>query len=122
VVKFPKGARALFPLRVKCKDVTDAILLRHPMLKGVLSSPETGHQLQFLESEIMMRVLGECQKHNIVALPVFDCVVVKASAQGTVNAIMRREFKAVAGLDVIVKRELPSSQANAAGEIDAGDL
>ena len=122
VVKFPKGARILFPRRVKCEDVTEAILLRHPMLKGVLSSPETGHLLQFLESEIMMRVLRECQKHNIVALPVFDCVVVKSSAQGTVTAIMRREFKAVAGLDVIVKRELPSLQATAAGEIDATDL
>jgi hypothetical protein len=125
VVKFPKGARALFPKRVKCEDVTEAILLRHPMLKGVLSNPETGHRLQFLESEIMIRVLHECQKQNIAALPVFDCVVVKSSAQGTVNGIMRREFKAVAGLDIIVKRELPSLgrlQANAAGEIDAGDL
>jgi hypothetical protein len=64
VVKFPKGARDLFPRKVKCKDVTDAILLRHPMLKGVLSYPETGHQLQFLESEIMMRVLRECQNHS----------------------------------------------------------
>jgi hypothetical protein len=100
---------------VKCEDVTEAILLRHPMLKGVLSNPETGHLLQFLESEIMMRVLRECQKHNIVALPVFDCVAVKSSVQGTVNGIMRREFKAVAGLEVTVNRELP-------GEIDARDL
>jgi hypothetical protein len=122
VVKFPKGARALFPRRVKCEDVTEAILLRHPMLKGVLSSPETGHRLQFLESEIMMAVLSEChQKRNIVALPVFDCVVVKASVEGIVREIMRREFKAVAGLDVTVKRELPllgSLQLNDAGEID----
>jgi hypothetical protein len=45
IVKFPKGARALFPRRVKCEQVTEAILLRHPMLKGVLSYPETGHEL-----------------------------------------------------------------------------
>jgi hypothetical protein len=119
VVKFPKGARALFPKRVNCKDVTEAILLRHPMLKGVLSSPETGHLLQFLESEIMMGVLRECQKHNIVALPVFDCVVVKSSVQGTVRGMMRREFKAVAGLDVTVNRESPSlgSLAEAAADL-----
>jgi hypothetical protein len=103
VEKLPKGSRNLFPRRVECKDVTEAILLRHPMLKGVLSYPETGHQLQFLESEIMMRVLRQCQKRNIVALPVFDCVVVKAS----VEKIMRREFKVVAGVDVVVKRESP---------------
>ena len=105
VKQLPQGSRRLFPRRVKCEDVTEAILLRHPMLKGVLSSPETGHQLQFLESEIMMRVLRQCQKRNIVALPVFDCVVVKASAEDVVEEIMRREFRAVAGLQVTVNRE-----------------
>ena len=121
VQQFPKGSRALFPRRVKCEQVTEAILLRHPMLKGALSSPETGHRLQFLESKIMMAVLRECQKRNIVALPVFDCVVVKASEEATVRKIMRQEFKAVAGLDVTVKRELPllgSLEANDVGEID----
>lgn len=125
VVKFPKGARALFPRKVECRDVTEAILKRHWMLRGVLSNPETGHKLQFLESEIMMRVLCQCQKRNIVALPVFDCAVVAASAEGIVREIMRREFKAVAGLDVTVKREMASlggSQANAAVEVDARDL
>jgi hypothetical protein len=107
VVKFPKGARGLFPRRVRCEDVTDAILQLHPKLRVFLPSGEIGHQLQFLESEIMMCVLRKCQERNIVALPVFDCVVVKASAEGTVREIMRREFKAVAGLDVTVKRELP---------------
>jgi hypothetical protein len=125
VLKFPKGARALFPRRVKCEDVTEAILLRHPMLKGVLSYPGTGHQLQFLESEIMMGVLRSCQGRNMVALPVFDCVVVKASAEGVVREIMRRQFKTVAGLDVTVKTELPSAgvlRSGAAVDVDARDL
>ena len=56
-----------------------------------------------------MGVLRECLMHNIVALPVFDSVVVKASAENTVREIMRREFKAVTGLNVTVKRELPKS-------------
>ena len=73
----------------------------------------------------MMRVLRSCQARSIVALPVFDCVVVKASAEGVVEEIMLREFKAVAGFDVTVKRELPllgNLQADAAEEIDARDL
>ena len=73
VTQFPKGVRALFPQKVKCGEVTDAILQRHPTLKGVLSSEESGHQLQFIESEIMMGVLRKCVEHNIVALPIFDC-------------------------------------------------
>jgi len=121
--KFPKGAKVMFPRRIKCHDVTEAILRLHPKLKGVLSSYEIGHRLQFLESKIMMGVLGKCQRRNIVALPVFDCVVVKASAESAVREIMRREFKATTGLEVTVKRELPvqgSVQVEAAGEIDPG--
>jgi hypothetical protein len=119
--KFPKGAGALFPRRIKCGDVTDAILRRHPKLKGVLASIEIGHQLQFLESEIMMGILRKCRKRDIVALPVFDSVVVKSSAENTVREIMRREFKAVTGLAILVKRELPQSgnmKASVAVEID----
>jgi hypothetical protein len=93
VTQFPKGARALFPRKVKCSNVTDAILQRHPMLKGVLSSEETGHQLQFIESEIMMRVLRKCLERDIVALPIFDCVIVKSSAEETVKEIMKAEFR-----------------------------
>ncbi len=106
VTQLPKGARALFPRNVKCSDVTEAILHRHPLLKGVLSNWETGHRLQFMESEIMMAVLRGCQNHNIVALPIFDCVVVKASAEKTATEIMLREFEAATGSDAEVKREL----------------
>ncbi len=109
VKQFPKGARKLFPRRVRCGDVTAAIQERHPKLRGVLSSYEIGHQFQFIESEIMMGVLRKCLERNIVALPVFDCAVVKSSAEKAVSEIMRQEFKAVTGLSVTVKRELPRS-------------
>jgi len=105
VTQFPKGSRALFPPSVNCSGVTDAILQRHPLLKSVLFNPDTGHQLQFMESEIMMAVLRKCRERNIVALPVFDCVVVKASAENTVKEIMVGEFKSATGLDAEVKRE-----------------
>jgi hypothetical protein len=100
--KFPKGARKLFPRRVMIADVTAAIFERHPMLKGTLSVAGIGHNLQFMESKIMMGVLRRCQKKRIIALPVFDCVVVRASAAEEVKAIMRKEFKSVSGLDVEV--------------------
>ena len=105
VDKFPQGARTLFPRRTTCADVTGAILQRHPKLEPLLSNPDTGHRLQFLESEIMMRVLRQCQRRSIIALPVFDCVVVKASAEEVVRWIMVQEFKAVTNLDIVVKRE-----------------
>jgi hypothetical protein len=48
--KFPKGARKLFPRRVKVADVTATIFEQHPMLKGALSVAGIGHELRFLES------------------------------------------------------------------------
>jgi hypothetical protein len=104
--RLPKGSRKLFPRRVTVVDVTTAIFERHPMLKGVLSAAGIGHTLQFLESEIMMGVLRRCRKLGIVALPVFDCAVVKASAAQTVKKIMEEEFRAVSGLDVKVHDEV----------------
>jgi hypothetical protein len=105
VTQFPKGARKLFPRTVKCSDVAAAIQQRHPKLGAVFSNPDTGHRLQFIESEIMMRVLRTCQQSSIIALPIFDCVVVKASAVSRVTEIMKQEFKAATGLDAVVKRE-----------------
>jgi hypothetical protein len=77
--QFPKGTRALFPKKIRMADVTNAIMARHPQLKGCFSLPRIGHRLQFLESEIMMRILRSCKSESIIALPVFDCVVVKAA-------------------------------------------
>jgi uncharacterized membrane protein YcaP (DUF421 family) len=62
-----------------------------------------------LESKIMMGVLRRCQKKGIVALPVFDCVVVRASAAIAVKAIMEEEFRSVAGLDVEVHDEVDAT-------------
>jgi hypothetical protein len=103
--QFPKGTRQLFPRKLKIAQVTEAIFERHPMLKNVLATPGIGHTLMFMESEILMRVLRRCQQRSIVALPVFDCVVVKASVEEPVRRIMRQEFKAVTGLEIEVRDE-----------------
>lgn len=78
-------------------------MARHPQLKGCFSWPRTGHRLQFLESEIMMRILRGCKSEGIVALPVFDCVVVKTAMSFPAQVIMKREFKAETGLDAEVR-------------------
>ena len=107
VVRFPVGTRALIPdKKVKITDVTEGILEQHPMLKGVLSSGWIGHRLQFLESEIMMAVLRKCRDRSIVALPVFDCVVARASAMEIVERIMQSSSREIAGLDISIKPEV----------------
>ena len=104
--KFPKGTRAMFPRRIKCSDVVGAILARHPKLRGVLLTLGIGHQFMFIESEIMMRILNQCRSRGIVALPVFDCVVVKVSEANKVERIMKSLFEEFTGLGIEVKREM----------------
>jgi hypothetical protein len=54
----------------------------------------------------MMGILRQCRKRDIIALPVFDCVVVKASEADAVEKIMTKEFKAATGLTAEVRREM----------------
>jgi hypothetical protein len=54
----------------------------------------------------MMGVLRQCNKRSIVALPVFDCVVVRASAEEAATKIMKQQFRKVAGLDAEVRLEM----------------
>ena len=103
--RFPVGMRGLFPKRFKITDVTGAILQRHPALKRVFGNAESGFRLMFLESEIMMSVLRSCRERGIVALPVYDCVVVRGSAAPAAQDIMRAAFKNVAGFDGVVRWE-----------------
>jgi hypothetical protein len=52
----------------------------------------------FLESQIMMCVLQHLREVGVVALPVFDAVIVKASTAVAVEAVMRGQFQRFTGL------------------------
>ena len=96
---FPKGENVRFPKKVKIGDVIGAIREKHPMLGSVLSTG-AGFHLMYLESEIMMRVLEKLRHQNIVGLPVFDGVIVKASKAETAKAVMKEQFNKATGLEI----------------------
>ena len=74
------------------------------MLKSVLATG-IGFRLMYLESEIMMRVLENLLNHSIVGLPIFDGVIVKASAAEATTAVMREQFKKATSLEIQVRLE-----------------
>ena len=59
----------------------------------------------FLESKIMTEVILQLKELNIVALPVFDAIVVKASDEGVAKDVMLEKFKATTNLEGVVRRE-----------------
>ena len=101
---FPKGENVRFAKSVKIGDVIRAIREKHPMLGPVLSTG-AGFHLMYRESEIMMHVLEKLRHQNIVGLPVFDGVVVKASKAEMAEVVMGEEFKKAAGLEIQVRLE-----------------
>lgn len=102
--QFPKGVKALFDPKTKVKQVIDAIHAQHPRLRPVLASG-AGLGLMYQESQIMMGVLSTLRRKRIVALPIFDGIIVKASKVDEAKAVMKREFEKIAGLDIEVRIE-----------------
>jgi hypothetical protein len=102
---FPKGTKELFSPGTKVGDVITAICVKHRLLTSVLSRGR-GFHLMFVESEVMMAVLRELARISIVALPVFDAVIVKASAAETAQAVMKDQFRKRTGLDIQIRLEL----------------
>lgn len=99
--RFPNGVKEDFGPKTRARDVVAAIHLKHPKLASVLSCG-LGLQLMFHESEIMMRVLEQLQKQQIIALPIFDAVVVKASKADEAKAAMVQQFEEYTGRGIHV--------------------
>ena len=114
--KFPKGLRTPrrlgeppsnnepFPDWMKIEDVTGAIIKKHPAISKLFYSG-AGHEMMFVESEIMMQVLLGTIDQNVVALPVFDAIVVREAEEAKAQSVMQEQFQKRTGLAVTIKRE-----------------
>ena len=94
-----------FPASMRIEDVTEAIIKKHPALTKLFYAG-TGHRMMFEESQIMMQVLLRLGEQSVVALPVFDAVVVRAADEAKARAAMQEAFQAGTGLTATIKREI----------------
>src|SRR5262245_31967622 len=76
---------------MKVAQVIEAIHLKHPALKPILSTG-IGHRLMFCESELMTRILLRLRVQETVALPIFDAILVKTSKANIAKAVMEEEL------------------------------
>lgn len=104
--KKPKGTKALLP-NDDVQTLCSFIIRSHPDIAQHFFT-EVGHRLQLIESEIMIKVLRELRRHNIVALPIHDAVVVAGSKAGQAKAVMQWAAKRVAGITIPVAEEEPT--------------
>jgi hypothetical protein len=102
ITKMPQGLRAYLPDPISARELAQAIARYHPALSfygGI------GHHIQFIESQIMVRVLLALKDQGITALPIHDAIAVALSQSATAREVMVQQFKSVSGIDVTVNEE-----------------
>jgi hypothetical protein len=88
------------------------IIAKHAPIRGAFGKG-VGRLLQWIDSEIMIRVLVACRAANLVALPIHDSVLVRADRAAEAAAIMQRAFKEFTGFEIEVKTTTCSSSSDA---------
>lgn len=99
--RFPQDTRKLFRRSDKIAEVVAAIEQKHELIRDRFHRG-FGHDVQFIESQIMVEVLLIMKVRAITALPIHDALMVPASAAAMAKEVMLSVFKRVAGVEGIV--------------------
>lgn len=86
---FPEFPNKEWPI----KRIREAVLRAHPQLEGALANRQKGdlppaYRLQWQESEMLVRVLLECQRRKLTALPMHDAILVAEGRQEEAREVM----------------------------------
>lgn len=104
MTRFPKDTKELFPKGCKLKTVIEAIETKHAPIKDQFFKNK-GHEMQFHESQILVRLLLKLKRRNITALPIHDCVIVAQSKAEEVRRVMKDVFKEYTGHEIPVSQK-----------------
>lgn len=115
--KKPQGSSNLLPKRLKASAIDVAIRANHPKIAHLFGSVDCngvpiGHRLFRRESDILIAVLEECQRQGIVALPLHDAIIVKASRIAEAKRIMLEMFEVMTGSAGVVGVKRPEDTAS----------
>ena len=94
----------LFPPDRSIKELLSELTAAHEPIAHNFGTG-VGHELQFVESTILMEVLRRLEGLGVSALPVHDCVVVPRSKSETARAVMRDASEAISGTAIPVSVE-----------------
>jgi hypothetical protein len=103
--EWPSEMEGLLPEEWTVARTKNAILARHPLLKG-LWGKAIGYELMFKESELMRALLKRLMAKGIVALPIHDAVLVAASKVDTVRNVMATTAEDITGIMMPVTTKL----------------
>lgn len=97
----PQGSAKHLPRHMSIREVEELILRHHQPLRAMFYCG-AGMAIQRKEGDILIRCLLELMHRQIVALPVYDCLLVPRSAEEETRQVMLDCFRRIAGVDGLV--------------------
>ncbi|MCA9797437.1 MAG: hypothetical protein KC910_36750 [Candidatus Eremiobacteraeota bacterium] len=104
LARFPRGTRRMFRNGDRIDEVVEAIEAFHAPIRHLFHQG-IGHEVQFIESQIMVQVLLTLKKAGVVALPVHDAVMVPETKASVAKEVMLSAFEAQANVPGVVTLE-----------------
>ncbi len=110
--RFPKGSSVLFSEadRTAGARVAIAKIKSHHVGVAYLLGANKGHELQFIESQVLIAVLLKVKSEGLIGLPIHDCLLVPRSQVDRVKTIMEDVSLRVSGIRVPVKIQATESE------------
>ncbi len=97
----PQGSNKHLPRDMSIREVEELILRHHAPLRHMFYSGH-GMAIQCKEGHILMRCLLALMELQIVALPMYDCLVAPLSAVEQTQRVMLDCFREITGVDGLV--------------------
>ena len=85
--RMPKGVRKQFADKHRVSEVVEAIQVSHTALKDSFFTG-IGHDVQFIESQIIIDVVLRMREEGVTALPVHDAILVPSSKVDVARDVM----------------------------------
>ena len=104
ITRYPKGVKQMFKEDIRFQEVSDAIQryhsgIAHKFYVGI------GHYLQYLESQVLIKVLLGLKDLGIHALPIHDAVVVGRAWVDMSRQLMEQVFLDMTNVESLVNVE-----------------
>jgi hypothetical protein len=99
----PQGSKDLLP-SLSIAHLVHKIIQSHGPIAQFFHTG-IGHRVQFMESEIMMRVLLELMSKGVVCLPIHDGAIIPRSAHELARQVMGDKAEEVTGIRIPVSTE-----------------
>ena len=101
----PVGTARHFSKHLTIREIEEPILRHHQSIRELFYSG-FGLTMQFIESRVLIHSLLRLIDHQVVALPVHDCLVVPQSSAELAEQVMLDSFLLIVGVPGVVDRSV----------------